>query len=164
MRSSRVTWLSIAGGVAVLLLAGLAAVAWYSFVVPGKAHEGPLPPPTAEERAMAERLRMDVTTIASVPHNVQHYEAFERAAQHIERMLQGLGYAMDPQVFTVSGRSVRNIEATREPKTVTPDTETLVLGAHYDSFENAPGANDNGTGTAAVLELARLLKIGRAHV
>jgi hypothetical protein len=154
----RVTWLSIAGGVAVLLLAGLAVAAWYSLVVPGKAHEGPLPPPTADERAMAERLRADVTAIASVPHNVQHYAAFEQAAQHIERTLQGLGYAMDPQVFTVAGRAVRNIEATREPKAVNADTQTLVLGAHYDSFEDAPGANDNGTGTAAVLELARLLK------
>jgi hypothetical protein len=154
----RVTWIGMAGGAVLLLLAGLAAAAWYSFVVPGRPHEGPLPPPTAEERAMAERLRVDVTAIASVPHNVQHYEAFERAAQHIEGVLQGLGYAMDPQVFTVAGRAVRNIEATREPKTITADTQTLVLGAHYDSFEDAPGANDNGTGTAAVLELARLLK------
>ena len=72
MRSLRLTWIGIAGGVAALLLAGLAAVAWYSFVVPGKAHEGPLPPPTADERAMAERLRADVIAIASVPHNVQH--------------------------------------------------------------------------------------------
>jgi hypothetical protein len=98
----RVTWIGMAGGAVLLLLAGLAAAAWYSFVVPGRPHEGPLPPPTAEERAMAERLRVDVTAIASVPHNVQHYEAFERAAQHIEGVLQGLGYAMDPQVFTVA--------------------------------------------------------------
>ena len=33
-----------------------------------------------------------------------------------------------------------------------------MLGAHYDSYGDAPGANDNGTGVAAVLELARLLK------
>lgn len=154
----RVTWIGIAGGAAALLLTGLAAAAWYSFVVPGKTHQGPLPPTTTEEWQMAERLRADVTAIASVPHNVRHYAAFERTAQHIEGVLTELGYAMDPQVFTVSGRSVRNIEATREPRTVTPNTETLVLGAHYDSFEDAPGANDNGTGTAAVLELARLLR------
>jgi Iap family predicted aminopeptidase len=35
---------------------------------------------------------------------------------------------------------------------------SLVVGAHYDSYDNAPGANDNGTGVAAVLELARLLR------
>jgi len=35
--------------------------------------------------------------------------------------------------------------------------KTLVMGAHYDSYGHAPGANDNGTGVAAVLELARLL-------
>ena len=39
----------------------------------------------------------------------------------------------------------------------TPDAETIVVGAHYDSALGTPGANDNATGTAAVLELARLL-------
>jgi Zn-dependent M28 family amino/carboxypeptidase len=37
------------------------------------------------------------------------------------------------------------------------DAKTLVVGAHYDSYFHAPGANDNGTGVAGVLELARLL-------
>jgi Zn-dependent M28 family amino/carboxypeptidase len=38
------------------------------------------------------------------------------------------------------------------------ETTTLVIGAHYDSYRTAPGANDNGTGVAATLELARLLE------
>ncbi len=44
------------------------------------------------------------------------------------------------------------------PPGATPATESLVIGAHYDSAGTAPGANDNGSGSAAVLELARLLK------
>jgi Zn-dependent M28 family amino/carboxypeptidase len=44
------------------------------------------------------------------------------------------------------------------PAAATATTESLVIGAHYDSAGVAPGANDNGTGAAAVLELARMLK------
>ena len=53
------------------------------------------------------------------------------------------------------GQKVRNIEVVIEPASA--DAKTLVIGAHYDSCGNAPGANDNGTGTAAVIELARSL-------
>jgi Zn-dependent M28 family amino/carboxypeptidase len=52
---------------------------------------------------------------------------------------------------------VRNIEATIEPADPARFRGTVVLGAHYDSYGDAPGANDNGTGAAAVIELARRL-------
>ena len=44
-----------------------------------------------------------------------------------------------------------------EPAASVAGAKTLVIGAHYDSYFHAPGANDNGTGVAGVLELARLL-------
>ena len=53
-----------------------------------------------------------------------------------------------PSATSKSRSSRRNAHASRG---------TIVFGAHYDSYGDAPGANDNGTGTAAVLELARLL-------
>jgi hypothetical protein len=147
-------WLAIVA----LLLAVPAATLWYVFVVPGRAHEGPLPPPTAEQRDIAQRLRTHVTAIASSPHNVAHYAALDRAAQYLERTLRELGYTVDSQVFTAGGRSVRNVEATREPRSGGAGAASFIIGAHYDSYEDSPGANDNGTGTAAVLEIARLLK------
>ena len=153
----RMIWLTVTAAL-IAVLAGTGLAAWYSLAVPGRAHEGPLPPQTDEEREIAALLARHVRAIASVPHNVRYFEALERSAQYIEGALQDLGYATTPQIFAVAGRSVRNIEATREPRTATASTGTLVLGAHYDSFGDAPGANDNGTGTAAVLELARLLK------
>lgn len=146
------------------LLAGLATVSaaialagWYALAVPGRPHDGPLPPATDEERDLAVRLRTHVTAIASTPHNLRHYAALEQAASYIERSLQPLGYSIDRQVFQVDDLAVRNIEATRESHAGSA-AATLVVGAHYDSYENAPGANDNATGVAAVLELARLLK------
>jgi Zn-dependent M28 family amino/carboxypeptidase len=50
---------------------------------------------------------------------------------------------------------VRNIDVVLEAPKINPDV--IVVGAHYDSAQGTPGANDNATGTAAVLELARLL-------
>ena len=140
-----------------LAVAALLALAWwYALVVPGRPHTGPLPRPTSDEQDIAARLKQHVVAIASVPHNVKHYAALERAAQHIEGTLDGLGYAVNRQVFAVAGRPVRNIEAQRE--TQSAEAPSLVVSAHYDSYDDAPGANDNGTGVAAVLELARLLR------
>ena len=53
---------------------------------------------------------------------------------------------------------MRNIEVAVEPAGTRADPEVIVVGAHYDSVIGSPGANDNATGTAAVLELARLLR------
>ena len=139
-----------------LTVALLAFAWWYALVVPGRPHAGPLPPATNDEQDIATRLKGHVVAIASVPHNMQHYPALERAAQYIEGTLQGLGYAVTPQVFAVAGRPLRNIEVQRAAQS--GDAPTLVVGAHYDSYNDAPGANDNGTGVAATLELARLLK------
>lgn len=146
-------------GVFVLLAAAaLAALAWYMFALPGRGHRGPLPVPTAEERGLATRLKRHVVAIASTPHNVYHCEALEAAARYIEGHLAEAGYTPAAQEFETDGCLVRNIEATIPAAGGSPRGTTLVVGAHYDSAGFAPGANDNGTGTAAVLELARLLK------
>jgi len=147
------------------LAAGLlGAAAWYSLVVPGRSFAGALPPATPEERRLARRLEQHVAAIASVPHNVTYYDALEKAARYIESTLAAQGYQVTRQEFTESlaGRAVRNLEAVIEPAHRGAEPGTLVVGAHYDSAGSAPGANDNGTGTAAVLELARLLSDLRA--
>ena len=87
-----------------------------------------------------------------------HYPALERSAAYIEGELKALGYAPQAQVYEADGKAVRNISVELAPPGATPATPSLVIGAHYDSAGTAPGANDNGSGSAAVLELARLLK------
>src|SRR5262249_7576109 len=56
------------------------------------------------------------------------------------------------------GELVRNIDVTVEPAKANADPEVIVVGAHYDSVFGSPGANDNASGAAAVIELARLLR------
>ncbi len=152
--------------IALIVLLGLAAVVsgavWYMTGVPGEPYRGPLPPLTADEQALIPRLQRHLEAIASREHNVAHYDELEKSARYIETTLESYGYAVNRQRFEADGhvsdtRTVRNIEVVIEPRDAGPATETLVVGAHYDSATGAPGANDNGSGTAAVIELARLL-------
>ncbi len=138
------------------LIVGLpfAALLWLTSV-PGRSHSGPLPPLTPEQTELAARLQTHVRAIASVPHNVGYPDELERSARYIEQALAGAGYEVARQPFQAAWQEVRNIEAVIEAAAA--DAPTLVIGAHYDSCCDAPGANDNGTGSAAVLELARLL-------
>ena len=131
------------------------ALLWAT-AVPGRSHEGPLPALTPEQRLLAERLTAHVTAIGTTAHNVGHPEALDRAATYVEGQLTGFGYAVHRQRFQPDLPIVRNIEVVVAPRTAS--APTLVIGAHYDSAWDAPGANDNGSGTAAVIELARRLR------
>ena len=67
---------------AALFAAPVAALLWMT-AVPGKSHEGPLPPLTLAQGQLAQRLRTHVTAIASAPHNLGHPEALETAARYL---------------------------------------------------------------------------------
>jgi hypothetical protein len=108
---------------------------------------------------LSARLRGHVAAIASNEHNTATPQALEQAARHIETALEGFGYRLHRQEYEAGGQNVRNIEVS--VSSVAPGSKPeriFIVGAHYDSARGAPGANDNGSGTAAVLELARLLK------
>ena len=100
-------------------------------------------------------LRKHVHTLASDigERNVWRYAALRRTADYIEAELRGYGYSTSRQTYEVSRLPVDNIEATLEGSS--PAAGIIVLGAHYDTVGECPGANDNGTGVTALLELAR---------
>jgi hypothetical protein len=155
MRKLRIALIALAA-LTVIGTTGAFVAAKVMTSVPGTPHSGPLPPLTAEEKDLAGRLMRHVEAIGVRPHNTDHPDELEKAAGYIETALEALGYKVERQPFTVGGVSVRNIDATLAGATAA--APTLVVGAHYDSCEDAPGANDNATGVAGVLELARLLK------
>jgi Zn-dependent M28 family amino/carboxypeptidase len=123
--------------------------------MPGRSHRGALPPLTPAERDLAARLRAHVAAIASEEHNVIHAAALERAARYLEAELARLGYAVAREAFGAGGAKVRNLEVKIGDAGA---AKLIVVGAHYDSARGAVGANDNGSGAAAVVELARLLR------
>jgi hypothetical protein len=156
---------SLIFAVLLTLCALVGCALWYSIVFPRQPVRGPLPPLTDIEKDLAQRLAKHVASVTNRPHNLAHPVALEAAARYIEQTLSALNYAVVRQPYTVDGAEVRNIEAAIEPKGGAADVATYVVGAHYDSAGACPGANDNGTGVAATLELARLLRdlAPRAH-
>jgi Peptidase family M28 len=115
--------------------------------------------PGAADADLAGRLRRHVAAIAAGEHNTAHPAALERAARYIETALENEGYDVRTQGYRAGNIRVRKIEVALV--NVAPGqrpSRIFIVGAHYDSAPGSPGANDNGSGTAAVLELARLLK------
>jgi Zn-dependent M28 family amino/carboxypeptidase len=78
----------------------------------------------------------------------------EAAAQYIEAQLKALGLPSQSQAFQAEGNTYRNIVVKLGPET----KSVTVIGAHYDVAGDQPGADDNASGVAGLLELARLLK------
>jgi Zn-dependent M28 family amino/carboxypeptidase len=84
--------------------------------------------------------------------NLWSYGALERAAEYISTQLTTSGYTPHRQSFELAKLPLSNVEAVLEG--TTHATESIVVGAHYDTVAACPGANDNATGVSAVLELA----------
>ncbi|MEM8883191.1 MAG: M28 family peptidase [Planctomycetota bacterium] len=136
--------------VLLLLLAGSGCAYWWFFLrMPGESHTGPVgtPAPT-----LAEELRADVEALAGEfgPRGVFYPQAQRRAGDWIAAQLQRAGYEPGRQPVTAMGETFDNIEAERPG-----NEEIVVIGAHYDTASDSPGANDNASGVAATLALAR---------
>ena len=85
--------------------------------------------------------------------NLFRYPHLEAAANMIEKELETVGYAVHKQTFEVEGKACHNLEA--QISRTGQQKEIVVIGAHYDSAVGCPGSNDNATGVAAMLALAR---------
>lgn len=159
MPASRRAWFWMATRLLLLIVLPIGVTLWYMIALPGHSYRGPLAPATSAQQALAERLRGHVVAIASVEHNTGTPQALAQAAHYLEAQLRAMGYAVGVQSYDSGAGQVRNLEV-EITGTTAPD-QIVIVGAHYDSAYGAPGANDNGSGTAMVLELARALKDSR---
>lgn len=126
--------------------------------MPGRSYLGPLAPLTEEEAVLATNLERHVRTLAGEigERNLIRYDALEASADYLERVFGEVGYTPAAQTFLVNKREVKNLEVERTGHS--RPAGIIVIGAHYDSVVGSPGANDNASGVAAVLELARLTR------
>jgi hypothetical protein len=144
-----------------LLLVGplglLGGALWWMTAMPGQTPIGELPPLDRRERELERRLEGHVRTLGGDigERNVFRPARLDAAAEYLETSLRGLAHRVESQPFEAAGVPVRNLEVEQTGRS-TPD-EIIVVGAHYDSVIGSPGANDNATGVAAVIELSRLL-------
>jgi len=79
--------------------------------------------------------------------NVFAAEAMSAAAVHIAASLEAAGYRVERQAYASGENLIAEIAGT--------SNEIVVIGAHYDSVDGSPGADDNASGVAATLAIAR---------
>ena len=130
------------------------------FGMPGRSFHGPLPEMTEDETELRGRLESHVRALAGDigERNVFTPDALARAEEYIRRAFDGSGYQVAEQTYDMPlepSLTVCNMEV--EISGTAAPGDIVVIGAHYDTVPGCAGANDNTTGMAAVLELARLL-------
>jgi Zn-dependent M28 family amino/carboxypeptidase len=108
-----------------------------------------------------ESLRSTVTQLAGVigERNIHQYSNLCQASDFIEHCFRDAGYHPIRQEYEARDKTFTNIEA--ELKGEKFPEEIIVVGAHYDSALGSPGANDNGSGVAALLALSRSFALNR---
>ncbi|MEM7394768.1 MAG: M28 family peptidase, partial [Verrucomicrobiota bacterium] len=108
--------------------------------------ENPVPP---------DRLRDHVVALSEtfVPRDFAHTDNLNRTAAYIASHLREAGAEVTEQVFTARGARYRNVIARFGPA----EGPAIVVGAHYDTAGELPGADDNASAVAGLIELGPLL-------
>jgi hypothetical protein len=139
-----------------LVLASFGFFGWSLMLrMPLESYRGPWVPLSPEETALRDALARDVRVIADEigDRNWFVYPRLVQTAAWIESSLGQAGYKVRRLGYEVRGRTCHNLEV--EIPGRTRSEEIVVIGAHYDSVSGCPAANDNGSGVAALLALAR---------
>jgi Zn-dependent M28 family amino/carboxypeptidase len=130
----------------------LLAAAWFAVTQPvmfGGAAGGNSPP--VDVARLEAHVRMLSETLA--PRDEGHPENLDRAAAYLRKEFERANaVAVSEQPFGVRGETYRNVIASFGPRT----KELIVVGAHYDTAGALPGADDNASGVAGLIELAYL--------
>jgi hypothetical protein len=129
----------------------------YIINMPDASYPGPFQPLSGHERQLRDNLKQHVILLADRigERNVRRPQQLEAAAAYIQKVLENSGFNVRAQNYPAEGITVKNLEA-EQRGTVAPQ-EIAIIGAHYDSVLGSPGANDNASGVACILEVARLI-------
>ncbi len=101
------------------------------------------------------RLRAHVGSLARARHPGTAHDALRDAEDYVAHTLSAFGLPVERPPFRFGGAEYRNVIATLPG--AEPARPRLLVGAHFDTVPATPGADDNASGVAAVLEVARLL-------
>jgi Zn-dependent M28 family amino/carboxypeptidase len=106
-------------------------------------------------RADPARLRAHVTALAGERHPQSSPRALAAAGEYVADQLSCLGLRVERHAFSFRGRQYHNVAGTGAA--TAPERSRILVGAHFDTVPGTPGADDNASGVAAMLETARLL-------
>jgi len=110
---------------------------------------------------LAGRLKGHVEKLAGSigERNVWRPHALAAAARYVRGQWEAQGLEVSAQGYRVEGQLCENLQV--EIGCGDAGREIVLIGAHYDTVQGSPGANDNASGVAALIELARRLRGGR---
>jgi aminopeptidase YwaD len=108
--------------------------------------------PAFDLEPLAARLREHVETLAHSPRNAGS-SAHRRARGYVRDRLGEAGFSVTEVPFAEGGPD--GINVLTQPLPAQKDLPLVVIGAHYDSIAGSPGADDNASAVASLLELAR---------
>ncbi|MHA2224201.1 MAG: M28 family peptidase [Candidatus Hodarchaeales archaeon] len=111
------------------------------------------------EMVEIERLYQHVLALEGVRHPLSAPEALDQAGQYIEDCFQQMGLPTERHQFSVVGldEDFYNVVATLNAGE-DPLQPTLLISSHFDTTPISPGADDNASAIAIMLEVARVLK------
>lgn len=128
------------------------------FDAPGGDGDGVPAASVPEVAGLARALQRHVRVLAEDigERNVRLPQALRRAADYISGQLESRGFVVTPQLYDAAGMACANLEVAIRGR-VRPE-EIILLGAHYDTVRGSPGADDNASGVAALLEISDMLQ------
>jgi Zn-dependent M28 family amino/carboxypeptidase len=109
--------------------------------------------PKVMEKITIEQLRTHVQSLHFDRNPYDRYRELEQAAEYIHRNFEAYGLQVTREPFQWEGVEVCNIIGEKKGK-ISPG-KVIILGAHYDSVQDSPGADDNASAVAVLLEVAR---------
>lgn len=117
----------------------------------------PIVSPPAEVDAAALERHVRKLAVDLHPRSFDHRVHNDAAADHVRAAFEASGARVELQDIESSAGVYRNVIARFGPADAAANAPVVVIGAHYDSCGDTPGADDNASGVAGMLELARLL-------
>lgn len=135
----------------------LAAAVGFVCTAPGISFKGAAGALTEEEGPLSRDLKSSVQHLAADigARGGQKTGALQEAREYIERELSVAGLAPVETSFDGAGSKLYNVQADLAGKRA---SEVVILGAHYDTMPYSPGADDNASGCAALIAIARSLR------
>jgi hypothetical protein len=105
-------------------------------------------------KAQKNRLYKDVEVLAGIKpfRNYQNMASLRFVANYIRKEFEACGLACEEQRWIADGREYKNIICSYNAE----KTKRLIIGAHYDAAGDQPGADDNASGVAGLLETAKI--------
>ena len=137
--------------IALTFLALLLTSAWAAITQPVIQPEQGETPPLVNSANLEKHVRMLAETL---PPRSDDVEDLLESADYIAAQFEKYQTGVERQIFSVRGVKYQNVIA-HIPGT-NPDKQKVVIGAHYDVADQLPGADDNASGVAGLLELARI--------